>query len=200
MRGFFSIGFLIIFLFWSENVTFGSDVVIELKIEKNDILNPGSKKDLWFSLINHSDKDFRILNFRNGIGAAWVIFLIDSDGNLVKSIYLPPSQEKSGGLVQGSSFWVSSHATSGGIIQIKNFFVQKKGIYYMIYAIPALGKPGIILSSPVKLDLSSDGLIDSLTQILFNEIPQNVKKGFRIAIEKRLIEEKIPLDSFKIPF
>ena len=169
---------------------------IELRIDRNELLNPGSKKDLWLHIISHAKEDIRTFTFRNG--SAVSIYLVDSFGRLVPSQRFCSSNR--GQVVNRQPFHISPGDTSGAIERLQNFGLREGGVHYMIFAIPNPNKEGIIISKPCKLLLSGDRQVETLETISFDNLPNPVRVTFRKEFDKFLTEENIPHASFKLPF
>lgn len=182
-------------LFLSCN-SYASADGIELRISRNDILNPGSKKDLWLHIISHAKENIRTLTFRNG--CATLICMVDSSGLLAS--YPRFSSPKRGQVNSNQKpFTISPGDTSGTIVDIKNFKLSENGLYYMIYAIPNPEKNSIIVSSPCRLFIKNNEF-ETVDSISFDDLPGVVKNTFRGEFEKFMSEERISLESCKLPF
>jgi hypothetical protein len=185
------------FLFLGCFIPLATAAEIELKISRNDRLNPGSKIDLWLHIVSHAEKNIRALTFHNGCATA--IYLVDSFGN---SVPFPRfSSRNRGGFVSNQRpFCISPGDTSGAIVWLKNFRLSRLGAHFMIFAIPDPQRNSVILSSPCKLSITNDHCAEAVETISFDDLPAPTKKTFRMEFEKLLTDERIPLSSCKLPF
>ncbi len=165
---------------------------IELRISRQDV----SRKYLWLHIISHAKNNIRQFTFHNGSGTD--IHMANSSGHLVPQLrFTPPVR----GQIHSNRrpFTIYPGDTSGAVVCIKEFKVPADGIYYMVYAIPDPEGNGIIVSSPCKLFIKNNEF-ESVDQISFNDLPDAAKNTFRTEFEKFMNEERIPLESLKLPF
>jgi|GEM_PF-5246529 len=165
---------------------------IELRISRKDI----SRRYLWLHMISHAKANIRLFTFRNGSGTD--IYMTNSSGHLVPHLrFAPPVR----GQVHSNRkpFTIYPGDFSGVVINIKDFKLPDDGIYYMVCAIPSHEGNSIIVSSPCKLFIKNNEF-ETVDPISFDDLPEVVKKTFRGNFEKFMEEERIPLDSCKLPF
>ncbi len=170
---------------------------ISLEITRNNLLNPGSKNDLWLHIKNHSKVTKRFFSFNNGAPTA--IYLVSSSGEPILPMKRVASNSRAGNSVFSKPFNIAPGDVSGCIVKSSKFKQAQTGIYYMIFAIPAPNEKGIIVSPPCKIFIKNNEF-ESVNSISFDDLPKVVKNTFRCSFEKLMNEEKIPLKFFKLPF
>lgn len=186
--------FMLLLVLLSVTSCFAAD--IELKIGRNELLNPEAKNDLWLHIISHEKDSIRSLTFRNG--SATAIYLVSSVGI---SVHRPrfSSPKRYQGNYNQRPFTISPGDTSGTIVGLKSFKMAKSGLHYMIFAIPDPEGNGIIVSKPCELFIQN-GEFESVNSIDFSDLPNSVRNTFRFEFERFLNQEGCPPSSFRLPF
>ena len=189
--------FFSIIVFYFFRFAFAGSVEIELRISRNDILNPGSKNDLWLHIISHAREDIRTFTFPNASPLA--IYLVDSAGlTIPHRMFSPPSRENF--VSDRRPFHISPGDSSGSIVDAKSFQITASGIYYMIFAIPNPGQKGLIFSLPCKLTITGDRVIEYLETISFADLPGPIKNTFHEEFARFIEQVRFPLASDTLPF
>lgn len=178
----------------SASFSFASEIT--LQIGRNDLLNPGSKKELWLHIISNHKDIVRGLTFRNG--SATAIYLVSSSGlSLKRSRLSSPRRGQDDSIKR--PFSILPGDTSGTIVGLRTFETASAGLHYMIFAIPNPLKKGVLFSNPCQLSIQ-DGEFEAVVSIPFSRLPNPVKNTFQREFETFLSEEGFPQNSIRLPF